>query len=194
MEENKTTKLNNVAADLPEVPRDEAGNIIIEQIAIGQDDKKRYIVPDDIFDNYYRELPEGTRNKTGTFFTYNKGKIRTLGSNPEADKEIQRSGANALNANLSQRRSNKEVIDILLRRKAPKEALERLGLPEDATMIEAANLAQILEALKGNTKAMEYLRDTVGEKPTTEINAEVTAVTPEDQELMKRVAARLEKN
>ena len=184
-----TSKLNNVPEDLPELPRDPEGKIEIDKISLGTDDKNRHIVADDIFDNYYKELPEGTRNKSGTFFTYKGGKLRTLGSNPDKDIEIQRSGANTLNANLAQRKTNKEVIDIIFRSKAPKEAIERLGLPENATMIEAINSSMFQEALKGNTKAYELLRDTAGEKPTEKIDASLSAMTEDQKKILEDIKA-----
>lgn len=191
--EEKTTNNENLissAAGSPEeLPRDPEGNIIIDQVIIARDDKNRPIIPDEIFDKYYKELPEGTRNESGTFFAYRGGKLRTLQSKSEADKEIQTKGANTLNANLAQRKTNKEVIDIIFRSKAPKEAIERLGLPENATMIEAINSSMFQEALKGNTKAYELLRDTAGEKPTEKIDASLSAMTPEQQKILEDIKA-----
>lgn len=194
MEENKSTnKLNNVPADLPKVPRDQEGKILIDEIATGKDDKGRYIVPDEIFDAYFRELPQGTKNASGTWRASCNGKLKILGVDP-ADAYIHRRGAEASNATQAQRRTNKEVIEILYKQRAPKEVIERLGLKPDATVLEAVNAAQLAEAMKGSSKAYEVIRDTAGEKPTEQISAEITAVTPEDQELMKRVAARLDSN
>lgn len=192
MEENKTTKLNNVAADLPEVPRDENGNIIIEQIAIGQDDKKRYIVPDDIFNAYIKELPPGTGNASKTFRAYNGGKLAQLENDPEEASKRGTAGGLTSQTTQQARRTSRQILEDIATRKANREAIERLGLEEGTSNLEAMNYAQYLKAQQGDTKAAEYIRDTMGEKPTTEISAEVTAVTPEDQELMKRVAARLE--
>lgn len=189
MEDNKIIKELNIESLI----NPETNKIDISSITLGKSKRNNDIVPDDIFENYYRQLPDKVENASGTWRTVSTGgKIKILGGDPEGDKEIHRAGGETLQATIKQRRTNKEIIDILCTKKAPKEAIERLGLNEGSTMLEAANMAQFIEALKGNTKAMEYLRDTAGEKPATDINAEVTAVTPEDQELMKRVAARLE--
>ena len=193
MEENKTTKLNNVAADLPEVPRDENGNIQIEKIALGKDDKG-YIIPDDIFDAYLKELPEGTTNRSGTFRAYNGGKLARLENNREEASRRGIIGGPASNNSQATRRTSRQILEDIATKKANRETIERLGLVEGTSNLEALNYAQYIKAQQGDTKAAEYVRDTMGEKPTTEISAEVTAVTPEDQELMKRVAARLEKN
>ena len=184
-------KLNNSiepAADLPEVKRKEDGTIDIESIAIGKDEKGRYIIPDEIFDNYYRELPDGTTNESKTFKAYNSGKIKTLTSE---DARIQRMGAIASNAKQAQRRSIKEILEELSRKTVTAEEAEEYGLKEGTTLLEAANLAQIRRAMKGDTKAAEYVRDTLGEKPTDKISAEVTALTAEDKELINNISARL---
>lgn len=192
--EELTTKLNKAvqaAADLPEIPRDESGKILIEEIAIGKDDKNRWIVPDKIFDIYYSELPEGTSNESKSFKAYNGGKLKTLTSE---DAYIQRMGALASNAKQSQRRSIKEILEELSKKTVTAEEAEEYGLKEGTTLLEAANLAQIRRAMKGDTKAAEYVRDTLGEKPSEKLDASITNLTPADEELIKRVAARLPEN
>lgn len=189
MEDIKNTqKLNNVPVDPPEVKRTVTGEIDLEAIATGKDEKG-YIIPDNIFDYYLKELPEGTTNQSGTFRAYNGGKLTRLENNREEASRRGYNGSISSNSSQAARRTNKEIIDILLTRKAPKEAIERLGLSEDATMIEAANLAQLIEAMKGNTKAMEYIRDTAGEKPTEKIDASLSAMTPEQQKILEDIKA-----
>lgn len=189
MEDIKNTqKLNNVPVDPPEVKRTVTGEIDLEAIATGKDEKG-YIIPDNIFDYYLKELPEGTTNQSGTFRAYNGGKLTRLENNREEASRRGYNGSISSNSSQAARRTNKEIIDILLTRKAPKEAIERLGLAEDATMIEAANLAQLIEAMKGNTKAMEYIRDTAGEKPTEKIDASLSAMTPEQQKILEDIKA-----
>ena len=53
-DKNKIKKLNIPAADLPEVPRDENGKIDLDKIAIGKNEKEKYIVPDEILKAYYK--------------------------------------------------------------------------------------------------------------------------------------------
>ena len=71
MEDKTIKKLNIPAADLPEVPRKEDGTIDLEAITIEIDEKNNKIIPDDIFDNYYRELPNGVINNSKTWRTSN---------------------------------------------------------------------------------------------------------------------------
>lgn len=56
-------------------------------------------------------------------------------------------------------------------RKTLKEEL--LLLLENGNTQEKISLAMIQEALAGNTKAFEVIRDTIGEKPTDKIEAEL---------------------
>jgi hypothetical protein len=187
MEDKTIKKLNIPAADLPEVPRKEDGTIDLDKIVIGKDEKDRLIVPDEIFDNYYKELPDGTTNKSKTFKAYNGGKIKTLTSE---DARIQRMGAIASNAKQAQRRSYAEAIDDLLRKKASKSAIEEYELEPNATNLDMVLAAALRQAERGNIKATEFLRDTVGEKPVDKIAAEVETITAEDRERIERILNR----
>ena len=79
-----------------------------------EDEKGNKIVPDAFFDQYYKKLPNGTKNATGSLRAYNGGRLGILGADPEKDKEIQRAGAEALNAARAQRRTMAEDIAIML--------------------------------------------------------------------------------
>lgn len=61
------------------------------------------------------------------------------------------------------RKTMREVLDYLLE----KEITNSKG--EKAVTIEAICVAQISQALKGNTKAFKEIRDTIGEMPVQEI-------------------------
>ena len=52
---------------------------------------------------------------------------------------------------------------------------ELILLLEKGDTQEKVSLAMIQEALNGNTKAFEVIRDTIGEKPTDKIEAELTS-------------------
>lgn len=193
MEDNKKIidkKLNiDNLEDLPEVKRTPTGEIDLEAISTGKTDKGFYIVPDDIFNNYYKELPEGTRNQDQTAWTTKNGGVFKMPT-----EDIRRAGADSLNARLAERKTNREILEEISRKNTPLEELERLGLEDssDNNMLVAANYAAVLKAIRGDIKALEYIRDTLGEKPTDKISAEVTALTPEDKELLERVSKRLE--
>ena len=182
-----TNKLNNdIKKDLPEVPRLEDGKIDVEKIATGKDDKGRWIVPDDILENFYKDLPDGTTNEAKNKWVYNGGLLN------KATREVQKMGAEALNAKNAQRRTFAEVIEEMLVKPANAETLEDLNLKAGATNLDAIIAAAFRQAGRGNVKALDFLRDTVGQKPSEKISAEVTALTPEDKELLERVSKRLD--
>lgn len=203
MEEQNEKKLNNPES-LPEVnqeikpedlPRRPDGKIDIEKISLGKSKRNNDIVPDDLFDKYYRELPDKVENASGSWRTVSTGgKIKIFGADPEADLLIQRAGANTVNAAKAQQRTFKEVIAQMLAESAKSEDIERLGLTEGATQLEVIIAGQLQQAGRGNSKAAEFLRDTVGEKPTEKLDANITALTPEDKELLQNVENRLKNN
>jgi hypothetical protein len=189
MEDNKNIKKNIVSDDLPRRPD---GKIDITNISLGKSKRNNDIVPDDLFDKYYRELPDKVENASGSWRTVSTGgKIKIFGADPVADLEIQRAGANAVNAAKAQQRTFKEVIEEMLVNPASDKAIEELELRPDATNLDMIIAAALKQANKGNVKAMDFLRDTIGQKPTESINATVESITPEDKALLDRVAARL---
>lgn len=52
---------------------------------------------------------------------------------------------------------------------------ELIALLENGNTQEKLSLAIIKKAMKGDTKAFEVIRDTVGEKPTEKIEADITS-------------------
>lgn len=188
MEEKTIKKLNIPAADLPEVPRKEDNSIDLEAITIEIDEKNNKIIPDDIFDSYYRELPNGIINQSKTWRTANGGKIKILTSE---DREIQKAGGEALQATLKQRRSIQETVKIMLAQKATPEEIELYDLPEGATKQDAMTAAMLTRAIEQkDVAAFTSLRDTAGEKPTDKIAAEVETITAEDRERIERILKR----
>ena len=187
------SKADNIEAtqDDPaeDIPRNADGSPNMDLIALGKDDKGRYIVPDDIFDKYYKELPRGTGNESKTYKAYNGGKIKTL--TPE-DRAIQIEGARATNAKLAQRRTFKDTINYMLKQKPNKRVIEDLQLTEDATNLDAIIAAALMQAGRGNVKAMDFLRDTVGEKPSEKLDATVQSLTEEDKIMLENIKARLD--
>jgi len=192
--EELTTKIKNsitAAQDLPEVKRTEDGKIDLASITVGKTEKGYLIVNDNILEAYSKELPNNTVNKSNTKRVFNGGLLKILNSE---DAKIQRAGALASNAKQAQRRSLNELAKVLLSQEATAaevEELEEAGASQGMTRGEVLMIAMQKQALKGNVKAAEFIRDTAGEKPTEKLDASVTALTPEDKELMLRVASRL---
>ena len=116
-----------------------------------------------------------------------------FGADPEADKEIQKKGAEALNAANAQRRKIQETTDIILRMPALPEDIEDLGLWDGATMQDAMVMAQIRKSIiRCDTPAFTAVRDTAGEKPTDtiDLNADMK-MTDAERSLLHNVNARL---
>ena len=185
IDQEKLNKSINQAADLPRLPD---GSIDLEKISKGKNEKGNYIFPDEIIDKYYKLLPDGSTNESNNKWVYNGGILN------KATTEVQRLGAEALNAKNAQRRKLSETIDIFLKKKASIEDIEALGLEAGATKQDALIAAMFARAIEAkDVQAFNSLRDTAGEKPTDKIDASIAALTPEDQELINRVASRIEK-
>jgi hypothetical protein len=81
---------------------------------------------------------------------------------PRERREISRKGAEATNKLIAQRKTLKQELSLLLEQ-----------TEEGKTNQERMSVALFKEALKGNTKAFEIIRDTIGEKPKEIIDANV---------------------
>ena len=154
-----------------------------------KDEKGRYIVPDEIMNLFYQQLPSGTLNESKTYQAYNGGRLHLLGNDKEWTKEVTTAGANALNAVKSQRRTLAEDMRDLLGRAADDKTLQAAGI-DKGTYQDAIIAALIRESVKGNVRAFDSFRDTIGEAPVKQ--TEVTAtVTDGDKELLRKVQQRL---
>lgn len=155
-----------------------------------QDDNGNRIVPDDIFNSFCKYLPDGTFNASRTYRAYNGGKLFQIGSDPDKTKEVTTAGGQSLQARQKQRRTFAESFEIILRQKARPETIAELQLADNATNQDAIVAAAVIQALTGNMKAQQFVRDTVGEMPT--IKQEVTAdiLTAEDRELLEKIRNR----
>ena len=178
---NNTGKLNNVAEDLPEVKRLPSGEIDIESISTGKDEKENYIVPDEILEKYYKELPPGTTNESNNKWCYNGGLLN------KANREAQIEGGKALQAKLRQRRTFQEAISTVLAQKARKKHIEELGLDDKADNLDMIIASMLDQVAKGNVKAAEFIEYGAGEKPTDKIDASVSGMTPEQQKILEDV-------
>lgn len=186
---NRATEENKTPADKEEIPRLEDGTIDIDAISTGKDDKGNYIVPDELFDKYYKELPRGTVNESKTYRAYNGGKVKSLTSE---NRDIQVMGGKALQAKLKQRRTFAEAISTVLAQKPSQKVREELELDSTADNLDAVIAAMLKQAQRGNVKAGDFLRDTVGEKPTDKLEASVETMTAEDREMLENIQKRME--
>lgn len=142
---------------------------------------KRYIVPDKIFDENIKKLPDYTVNESKTYMGFHGGKLKPLGLDPEHDLKVRRAGAEVTNAKLAQRRSFKEQVDILLSRKDS----------SGKTCLENIIEAMYDRCQAGDVKAAAFLRDTAGEKPAETIDLSADITTEADRALMEKLKARM---
>lgn len=180
----------NIIDDTISIPELNAGNIEEYINTCPIDEKGNHIIDDQIFNQYYKILPAKCVNQSRSWRTTpTGGKIKIFGADPEEDKQIQKKGAEALNAALAHRRTMAEDIQIMLAKRATPETVEALGLTADANNQEAIIAAALLQAIDGNMKAQQFIRDTIGEQPT--IKQEVDIMTDDDRKLLANISDRL---
>lgn len=177
--------------DVGKLPRVN-GKIDVLYITLGKSKRNNHIVRNDIFDRYYNELPDKVENQAGSWRTVSTGgKIRILGGDPENDKNIHIEGGKALQATIKQQRTFAEAINTMLAQPASKETCEELGLKPGTDNLDAIIAAAARQATRGNVRAMDFVRDTIGQKPSENINAAITGLTEEDKQMLQNIQSRL---
>lgn len=157
------------------------------------DEKNNKVVPDDFFNDYYKILPVKVVNASGTWRTTpTGGKIKIFGGDPEEDKAIQEAGGKSLQAAIKQRRTIAEDIKTMLAQVANSDICEQLGLNAGADNQTALVAAMLLEATSGNVKAGQFLRDTIGEQPTSKQEITADIMTDHDRDLIEKLQKKLE--
>lgn len=89
----------------------------------------------------------------------------------EERREIARKGAIACNEKKRQRKTMREMLDYLL----SKDINTKDGRTVNTQ--EAILISTIKKAIDGNTNAVAFIRDTIGEKPVDKVEASTTTVT-----------------
>lgn len=107
--------------------------------------------------------------------------------------EIQKMGTEASRKKREERKQMKEQLESLLTmpitRGEIKGKLANFGIKEDEmTNQMAITIALFQEALKGNTKAYEIIRDTIGEKPVEKTDNKNENVNMTYEEYLKKVS------
>ena len=115
----------------------------------------------------------------------------------EEQREIQRKGGKARAAQMKQRMTMKENLNLLLQcklsDKQAKEITAELSdlVGEDTSVQNVLMIQTINQAMMGDTKAIVIVRDTIGEKPIEESVVTSYTPTPEDMEMISNVRKRL---
>ena len=83
------------------------------------------------------------------------------------------------------KKTMRAMLDYLLE----KELTSKNG--EKATTLEAMMTAMIKQGLNGNVKAVEFIRDTTGQKPTEKVEATNATITVTDEKTIESVMNKL---
>lgn len=142
------------------------------------DAKGRPIISDEDFMDNLKELPAGTKSDSGKVSS-KSGYITPLVKGTQRAKEFAQKGAEANAEAWERKRTFKESITILLNSK------DTNGVSMQDKIVEAmAN-----KAMDGCVGAAEFIRDTVGEKPSDNVSLDV--MTEGDKKLMENLMKRL---
>ena len=108
-------------------------------------------------------------------------------------KEISSKGGKVSTAKRKEFRHAKELLTELLSEDMTKEeTVKILGKDIDnrnTYNVMLAKMAQVAQS--GNVKAFEALRDTVGDKPTEEVNLTANVITDKDRQLLALLADKM---
>jgi len=103
-----------------------------------------------------------------------------------------------------ERRTAKQSLENILTLKATDDIIAAADIDEEiakrlkrdnpnATLYDLIQAVAVGKALDGNMKAYELVRDTHGDKPIERVEVTENVTTDQDRELMRTIAARLEK-
>lgn len=177
-------KAPGISEELPMLPN---GKIDAAALSGGRvDGKGRYILDRELIEKHYRLLPDGCISEDREVWTSCGGLLHMV------TNEARKKGGETLQATLKQRRTFKETIDIMLKSQANDRELAEVGLEKGATNLEVLIAAAMKQAGRGNVKAMDFLRDTAGEKPVEQLNADISGLSEEDKQMIENIRRRLE--
>lgn len=142
------------------------------------DAKGRPIISDEDFMDNLKELPAGTKSDSGKCSNQG-GFVTPMVKGTQRAKEIAAMGQKANSEAWARKRTFKESISILLNHKCD----------DGQTMQDKIVEAMANKAMDGCVGAAEFLRDTVGEKPTDQVSLDV--MTDKDREVLKNLTERL---
>ena len=143
-----------------------------------KNEKGQPIISDEDFTDNIKDLPKGTRSEDGRYA--NEGGYLRPGikGDPKTYENCAK-GGQAAAENWKRRKTFAESITILLNQKCG----------DGQTMQDKIVAAMAAKATDGCVGAAEFLRDTVGEKPTENMNVDV--MTDGDKALMQKLLKRM---
>ena len=143
-----------------------------------RNDKGQPVISDEDFMDNVKELPNGTRSDKGKLA--NNGGYLDPGKkgDPKTIENCSKAGK-AAGEMYRERKKWAESIDIYLKK------TDANGISNQDKIV----MGMIAKAMEGCVGASEFLRDTVGEKPSDQINLDV--MTDKDREVLKNLTERL---
>lgn len=121
----------------------------------------------------------------------NMGKGGFMAKSPEEFKEIHARAASMGGKAKKERQTAREILaQILQKEMTPEEAKKYLGhYPEIATKY-GVMLEKVADRVlkDGDVRSMEFIRDTVGDKPSDSIEVTANMITDKDRELLNLLA------
>lgn len=117
---------------------------------------------------------------------------------------ICRKGQKAQREIYGKKKTARESIEQLLSIKVTDEIMEKADLDQtvidrmkrsgaELTFYDLVNIVAIGRAIGGSVNAMQYVRDTNGDKPTDKVEMTTDIMTDSDRELLKSIADRMSK-
>jgi hypothetical protein len=136
-------------------------------------------------------IPEENNSNTGNIRKYNIQNLKPYNKtdNILTSEEAKRRGRNGAKKSAEVRRQRKTMKDTILDLIQKEVSTEQYGgdssiLGDKATLQEIILASMIREASNGDTKAMQLLRDTIGEQPVNRQEITQEVITKDDTELM----------
>jgi hypothetical protein len=90
-------------------------------------------------------------------------------------------------------RTMKEILLQLLSEPAPEEEIKKFNLPEGSSNNLVIMAAAARKAKDGDIRAGEFVRDTIGQMPTKEVQVSAEVFTEANKALLDKVAERIKK-
>ena len=144
-----------------------------------RNEKGQPVISDEDFMDNVSELPSGTRSETG-LYAKDGGYLKPLEKGTQRTRDIAKSGGDKAAETYARRKTFAESITILLNAKCD----------DGQTMQDKIVAAMAGKAMDGCVGAAEFLRDTVGEKPSDQVSLDI--MSDADRELIENLKKRID--
>lgn len=120
----------------------------------------------------------------------------------EKHLEISRRGAEQSHKVAKERRTAKKCLEDILTLECTEDIISGANIDpllaeqlkqyaDKITMYDLLMLVSVGLGVGGNVRALEFVRDSVGDMPVKQLNIDSNATTPEDRELLETISKRL---